>query len=60
MSDPNAPLEDGSVPADADFAPDIADDDEVASLLPGGSPASGDTTEESRDEVAPDEGAPAP
>lgn len=60
MSDPNAPLDDGTVPADADFAPDVADPDEVAELLPGGSPASGDATEKSRDEIAPDEGAPAP
>jgi hypothetical protein len=54
------PYDDGTVPADADLAPDVADDDEVASLLPGGSPASGDATEESREEIAPDHGAATP
>jgi len=58
MSDPT--FDDGTVPADADLAPDIADADEAASLLPGGSPASGDASEANRDEIAPDEGAPAP
>ena len=59
MSDPNTdqnPLDDGSVPADADLASDVAD----ADLLPGGSPASGDGSEESRDDIEPDAEAPLP
>ena len=60
MSDVNSTYGDGSIPADADFAPDIADDDEVAGLLPGGSPMSGDATEESREEIDPEAGAATP
>lgn len=60
MSDSNSTYDDGSVPADADLAPDIADDNEVADLLPGGSPVSGDATEKSRDDIEPEEGVATP
>jgi len=60
MSDTTQPFDDGTVPADADFAPDVADPDEAAELLPGGSPASGDATAESRNEIAPEGEGPLP
>jgi hypothetical protein len=60
MSDPNTPFDDGTVPADADLAPDVADPDEAAELLPGASPASGDASEEGRRDIEPDAGAPLP
>jgi len=58
MSDPT--FDDGTIPADADFAPDVADADEAADLLPGGSPASGDGSDENRSEIEPDGEAPLP
>ena len=36
MTDASSTYGDGAIPADADFAPDIADDDEVASLAETG------------------------
>lgn len=60
MTDASSTYGDGSIPADADFAPDIADDDEVASLFPGGSPVSGDATADSREDIEPEEGVATP
>jgi len=57
MSDPNTqqnPFQDGSVPADADLGPDVAQE------LPGGSAPSGDGSDESRDEIKPSGEAPLP